>query len=110
RIGALVRHKTCERAQELRGRFGALADAAPLISDPIVRNLGTVAGSLVHADPQGDWGSVMLAVRARVEARSAAGAAQERTVHRGVEHVFCCGGCRAAFLADPEQYAGARPA
>ncbi|MBD0291875.1 MAG: FAD binding domain-containing protein, partial [Thermoleophilia bacterium] len=73
RIGALVRHKTCERAQELRGRFGALADAAPLISDPIVRNLGTVAGSLAHADPQGDWGSVMLAFRARVEARSAAG-------------------------------------
>jgi aerobic carbon-monoxide dehydrogenase medium subunit len=73
RIGALVRHKTCERSGLLKGKYGALGDAAPLISDPIVRNLGTVAGSLAHADPQGDWGSVMLAVRAEVLARSADG-------------------------------------
>ena len=77
RIGALVRHKTCERSDLLQGRYGALGDAAPMISDPIVRNLGTVAGSLAHADPQGDWGSVMLAVRAEVVARSADG---ERTI------------------------------
>jgi aerobic carbon-monoxide dehydrogenase medium subunit len=70
RIGALVRHKTCERSELLKGRYGALGAAAPQISDPIVRNLGTVAGSLAHADPQGDWGSVMLAVRAGVVARS----------------------------------------
>ncbi|HEV8249463.1 MAG TPA: FAD binding domain-containing protein, partial [Gaiellaceae bacterium] len=56
RIGALVRHKTCERSELLKGKYGAIGDAAPLISDPIVRNLGTVAGSLAHADPQGDWG------------------------------------------------------
>ena len=77
RIGALVRHKTCERSGLLKGKYGALGDAAPLISDPIVRNLGTVAGSLAHADPQGDWGSVMLAVRAEVVARSAD---RERTI------------------------------
>jgi aerobic carbon-monoxide dehydrogenase medium subunit len=77
RIGALVRHKACERSELLNGRYGALGDAAPQISDPIVRNLGTVAGSLAHADPQGDWGSVMLAVRAHVVARSADG---ERTI------------------------------
>jgi carbon-monoxide dehydrogenase medium subunit len=77
RIGALVRHKTCERSDLLKGRYGALGDAAPMISDPIVRNLGTVAGSLAHADPQGDWGSVMLALRAEVVARSADG---ERTI------------------------------
>ena len=73
RIGALVRHRECERAPRLRGRFGALADAAPLVSDPIVRNLGTVAGSLAHADPQGDWGSVMLAAAAEVRVRSSGG-------------------------------------
>jgi aerobic carbon-monoxide dehydrogenase medium subunit len=77
RIGALVRHKTCERSGLLKGRYGALGDAAPLISDPIVRNLGTVAGSVVHADPQGDWGSVMLAVRGELVAQSADG---ERTI------------------------------
>jgi aerobic carbon-monoxide dehydrogenase medium subunit len=73
RIGALVRHKDCERSDLLKGKYGALGDAAPQISDPIVRNLGTVAGSLAHADPQGDWGSVMLAVRAEVVAQSADG-------------------------------------
>src|SRR5262245_52566851 len=74
RIGALVRHKACERSEALRGgRYGALGAAAPLISDPLVRNLGTVAGSLAHADPQGDWGSVMLATRAEVVARGPGG-------------------------------------
>jgi aerobic carbon-monoxide dehydrogenase medium subunit len=69
RIGALTRHKDCERSSVLKGRFGVLGDAAPQISDPIVRNLGTVAGSLAHADPQGDWGSALMAAGARVVAR-----------------------------------------
>jgi aerobic carbon-monoxide dehydrogenase medium subunit len=77
RIGALVRHKACERSPVLRGRFGVLGDAAPLISDPIVRNLGTIGGSLAHADPQGDWASALLAANAAVTVRSAGG---ERTL------------------------------
>ena len=77
RIGALVRHKTCERSQLLRSRYRVLGDAAPLISDPIVRNLGTVCGSLAHADPQGDWGSALLAAGAEVVVRGSGG---ERTV------------------------------
>jgi carbon-monoxide dehydrogenase medium subunit len=64
RIGALVRHKTCEKSELLGGRWGTLGAAAPLISDPIIRNLGTVCGSLAHADPQGDWGSALLAMDA----------------------------------------------
>jgi aerobic carbon-monoxide dehydrogenase medium subunit len=66
-VGALVRHKACERSDLLRSRYGVLADAAPQISDPIVRNRGTVAGSLAHADPQGDWGSALLAAGAQVQ-------------------------------------------
>jgi carbon-monoxide dehydrogenase medium subunit len=77
RIGALVRHKSCERSELLRGRYGVLGDAARLIADPLVRNLGTVAGSLAHADPQGDWPSVMLATRAEIVARGTGG---ERTI------------------------------
>jgi carbon-monoxide dehydrogenase medium subunit len=70
RIGALVRHRTCERSEILGGgRWGTLGAAAPLISDPIIRNLGTVCGSLAHADPQGDWGSALLAMDAEVVAR-----------------------------------------
>jgi carbon-monoxide dehydrogenase medium subunit len=73
RIGALVRHKECERAESLRGRYGVLGSAAPQISDPIVRNLGTVCGSVAHADPQGDWGSALLAADARVVAEGSNG-------------------------------------
>jgi carbon-monoxide dehydrogenase medium subunit len=73
RIGALVRHKTCERSELLQGRYGTMGDAAPMISDPIVRNMGSVGGSLAHADPQGDWGSVMLAMRAEITAQSSSG-------------------------------------
>jgi carbon-monoxide dehydrogenase medium subunit len=57
----------------LRGRFGVLGDTAPQISDPIVRNRGTVGGSLAHADPQGDWGSAMMAARAEVVVRGPEG-------------------------------------
>ena len=77
RIGALVRHKTCERAAVLRGRYGVLAAAAPQISDPTVRNLGTVCGSIAHADPQGDWGAALLALGAEVRVVGPSG---ERTI------------------------------
>ena len=45
RIGALVRHKDCERSTLLRGRYRLLGDAAPQISDPIVQ---TAARSVAH--------------------------------------------------------------
>jgi carbon-monoxide dehydrogenase medium subunit len=80
RIGALVRHKTCERSELLSGRWGTLGAAAPLISDPVIRNLGTVCGSLAHADPQGDWGSALLAMDAEVVARGPDGS---RTIPLG---------------------------
>jgi carbon-monoxide dehydrogenase medium subunit len=77
KIGALVRHKDCERSSLLRSRYRVLGDTAPQISDPIVRNLGTVCGSVAHADPQGDWGSALLAADAELVARGPAG---ERTI------------------------------
>jgi aerobic carbon-monoxide dehydrogenase medium subunit len=65
-IGALVTHRTCEKSELLTGRFGVLGATAPLVSDPIVRNRGTVCGSVAHADPQGDWCSALLALGAEV--------------------------------------------
>jgi carbon-monoxide dehydrogenase medium subunit len=44
-----------------------------MIADPIVRNRGTLVGSLCHADPQGDWGSVLLALDGTIVAASAGG-------------------------------------
>ncbi|HEX9547244.1 MAG TPA: xanthine dehydrogenase family protein subunit M [Acidimicrobiales bacterium] len=72
-IGALVRHKTAERSSLLANRYAVLAEAAPQVADPLVRNRGTLAGSLAHADPSGDWGSVMLAVDAEFVLRSRSG-------------------------------------
>jgi aerobic carbon-monoxide dehydrogenase medium subunit len=80
RVGALARHNQLAESELLKERYPTMAAAAPQISDPIVRNLGTLAGSLAHADPAGDWGSVMLALGAEVVARSASA---ERTIPIG---------------------------
>jgi carbon-monoxide dehydrogenase medium subunit len=77
RIGARTRHADVERGAALRNQFPILLDTAPLISDPLIRNAGTVGGSLCHADPSGDWGAVMLALNAEFVARSSQG---ERTI------------------------------
>jgi carbon-monoxide dehydrogenase medium subunit len=73
RIGARTRHRDVESATELRGTLDVLLDAAPLISDPLIRNMGTVGGSICHGDPAGDWGAVMLAVGAEFVVRSSTG-------------------------------------
>jgi aerobic carbon-monoxide dehydrogenase medium subunit len=75
-IGALVRHNALA-ASEVIARHPTIATAAPQIADPLVRNLGTIGGSLAHADPAGDLGSVMLALGASVVLKSTGG---ERTV------------------------------
>jgi carbon-monoxide dehydrogenase medium subunit len=69
RIGALCRHADLERSALLKGKQPVMAAAAPLIADPIVRNRGTLVGSLCHADPQGDWASVVTALGGYVVAR-----------------------------------------
>jgi aerobic carbon-monoxide dehydrogenase medium subunit len=73
RIGALCRHRTLERSQLLRSKYPTMSTCAPLIADPMVRSRGTLVGSLCHADPQGDWASVMLAMGGEIIARSASG-------------------------------------
>jgi carbon-monoxide dehydrogenase medium subunit len=69
RIGALVRHAAAERSPVLTKRYGLLGATARLVADPLVRNRGTVCGSLAHADPQGDWGSALIAARGSVVVR-----------------------------------------
>jgi aerobic carbon-monoxide dehydrogenase medium subunit len=73
RVGALTRYRTLVRSDVLKARYMCAADAAPQVADPIVRNRGTLVGSLCHADPQGDWGAVMLAMNGSVVARSQSG-------------------------------------
>jgi carbon-monoxide dehydrogenase medium subunit len=72
-IGALCRHRTLERSSLLRDKYPTMYATAPLIADPMVRNRGTLVGSVCHADPQGDWASVMLAMGGEIIARRADG-------------------------------------
>jgi carbon-monoxide dehydrogenase medium subunit len=77
RIGARTTHADVETAPGLQRTCPLLTEAAPLISDPLVRNMGTIGGSVCHADPAGDWASVMLALNAVFTVRSKRG---ERTI------------------------------
>ncbi|TAN34712.1 xanthine dehydrogenase family protein subunit M [bacterium] len=70
RIGALVRHVDVERSPELASLCPLMVEASHWIADPLVRNRGTVVGSVCHADPAGDWGAVILALGAEIVARS----------------------------------------
>jgi aerobic carbon-monoxide dehydrogenase medium subunit len=54
-IGAMARHEAIENSPLVRARCPLLAEAASHIADPIVRNRGTIGGSLCHADPAADF-------------------------------------------------------
>src|SRR5437762_1771011 len=77
-IGALARHVDIENSEELATAAPMLAEAAHWIADPLVRNRGTLVGSICHADPAGDWGSVVLAFGADIVATSQSG---QRVIH-----------------------------
>lgn len=72
-IGALARHAEIVKSPLVGEVSKSMAAAAPWIADPLVRNRGTLCGSVAHCDPEGDWNSVMLAVGASVVAASSSG-------------------------------------
>lgn len=63
-IGALATERMLEDSPLARERYPLLADASAVIADPLVRNLATVGGNVVHADPANDHPAAMLALRA----------------------------------------------
>jgi carbon-monoxide dehydrogenase medium subunit len=73
RIGALCRHADLEFSALLPATQPTMAAAAKLIADPVVRNRGTLVGSLCHADPQGDWAAVVTSLGGTVIAHGPAG-------------------------------------
>ena len=77
RIGAGTRQCTLERSELIRSRYGALADAVPLIADPLVRNRGTIGGNVANGDPANDEPAIMIALGAELVARGPQG---ERTI------------------------------
>lgn len=64
RIGAMTRHREFDESPIIRTRYPILTDVAKVLGDPQVRNLGTIGGSLAHADPAADWGTALLACNA----------------------------------------------
>ena len=71
--GALVRHRSLERASAVADTTPVLAYAAKHIGHSQIRNRGTVGGSLVHADPAAELPAVALALDVQLVLRSAAG-------------------------------------
>jgi carbon-monoxide dehydrogenase medium subunit len=73
-IGAIARDSDIERAPWIGDRRWSLVhDVSRVVADPVVRQMGTVVGSLCHNDPAGDWTAVALASRAAVVVRGKAG-------------------------------------
>ena len=84
RIGALTRHVDLLKSDLLAERFPLFRDAEKVIADPVVRNRGTIGGSLCQADAAEDLAAVCAAAKADVVIRGADG---ERVVRMEDFHV-----------------------
>ncbi len=84
RIGALTRHVELLKSELLAERYPLFRDAENVIADPVVRNRGTIGGSLCQADAAEDLSAVCAAARARVVIRGPQG---ERVVPMEGFHV-----------------------
>jgi len=73
RIGALTRHVDLLKSELLAQSFPLFRDAETVIADPVVRNRGTIGGSLCQADAAEDLSAVCSAAKARVVIRGAGG-------------------------------------
>lgn len=85
RIGALTRHRELLESAALAAAFPIFADAERVIADPVVRNRGTLGGSLCQADPSEDLSAVCTTLDASCVIRGPGGA--ERVVSMEEFHV-----------------------
>jgi carbon-monoxide dehydrogenase medium subunit len=72
-IGALTRYRTLERSADVAAHQPLLAETVPNVAHPQVRNRGTLAGNLSHADPASELPAVMLAAGAVMTLKSVRG-------------------------------------
>jgi carbon-monoxide dehydrogenase medium subunit len=84
RIGALTRHVDLLKSDVLAERFPVFRDAEQVIADPVVRNRGTIGGSLCQADAAEDLSAVCSALKAKVVIRGSDG---ERVVDMDGFHI-----------------------
>jgi carbon-monoxide dehydrogenase medium subunit len=83
-IGAMTRHVDLLKSDLLREHFPCFHDAELVIADPVVRNRGTIGGSLCQADPAEDLSAVCSAIKASAVIRGSGG---ERVVGMEEFHV-----------------------
>jgi carbon-monoxide dehydrogenase medium subunit len=76
-IGATATHHDVESSALLRGKCPLLAETASHIGDVQVRNMGTIGGSVAHADPAADYPAALQALEAKIVVK---GVKSERTV------------------------------
>ena len=79
-IGAATTHGAIANNQAIQSKIPMMAEAAGMIGDLQVRNVGTIGGSIAHADPAADWPAVLLAADASITMRGLNG---ERSVSAG---------------------------
>jgi len=84
RIGAVTRHVDLLKSDLLAREYPIFRDAETVIADPVVRNRGTIGGSLCQADAAEDLSAVCSALKAEVVIRGAGG---ERVVGMEDFHV-----------------------
>jgi carbon-monoxide dehydrogenase medium subunit len=63
-VGAVTTHYAIESSAVLKDSFAILPEVASKVGDQQVRNIGTIGGSLAHADPAADWPALVLALGA----------------------------------------------
>ena len=85
RIGALARHADLLASQVAGEYFAILHDAERVIADPVVRNWGTIGGSLCQADPSEDLSAAFAALKGSMIIHGAAGSRKvsARAFHTG---------------------------
>jgi carbon-monoxide dehydrogenase medium subunit len=77
RLGAATTHYDVESSALVRSKCPLLAETAAAIGDVQVRNMGTIGGSIAHADPAADYPAALQALEAKLVLK---GAKAERTV------------------------------
>src|SRR5262245_24273462 len=113
-IGALTTHAEIEHSAEIARSLPLLAQAAPHIAHPAIRNVGTIGGSVVMADPAAEWPACCIALDAvfvvaaktgqrRVKARDFFKGVYATDLRRneiltGIEFAALDGAARSAFL------------
>jgi carbon-monoxide dehydrogenase medium subunit len=72
-IGAMTTYYTIESSSVVKSKCPLLAQVAGQVGDPMVRNLGTIGGSLAHADPAADFPAAIIALGAEMVAEGPKG-------------------------------------